>query len=64
MSKQQSVTLWRVDTKDGHSYCIPGRLEATRQRSALIFCDSADGTQQLMFGAQARMVKSIEAIEE
>jgi hypothetical protein len=62
-TKQQPPTLWCVDTKDGHSFCVPGRLEVTRQRTALIYCDS-DGKRHLMFGALAGRIKSIEVIEE
>jgi hypothetical protein len=64
MSKRQSVTLWRVDTKDGHSFCVPGQLEITRRRTALVWCDSGDGSRHLMFGAVARQIKNVEAIEE
>jgi hypothetical protein len=63
-SKQQSVTLWRVDTKDGHSYCIPGDLQITRKRTALIWVRDDSGREYLMFGALARCIKNIEAIDE
>jgi hypothetical protein len=58
----QDVTLWRVDTRDGHSFCVPGRLEITRKKTALIYCDS-DGKRHLMFGALANCIRNIEAIE-
>jgi hypothetical protein len=64
MSKQQSVTLWRVDLCDGHSFCVPGDLHVTRKKTALIWRHDDGGRQYLMFGALARMIESIEAIEE
>jgi hypothetical protein len=59
----QDVTLWRIDTRDGHSFCIPGDLHITRKKTALIWCHDGGGRRHLMFGAQRKMIQSIEAIE-
>jgi hypothetical protein len=68
MTKHRNVgtqdTRWCIMMKDGAAVRCTGRLMVTRKRTALVWHDCDDGRQFLVFGALARIIESIEAIEE
>jgi hypothetical protein len=65
-TKQQprSSHRWQIETRDGFTFRAEGVLEVMARRTALVWHDGDGGRSHLVFGALAKRIKSIEAIEE